>query len=273
MEFEECPIYLINLKEKENFLLRSLKELRKLELFDNIMIKEAVGKNDIKKIKHKYITQRANNNINNKFESLNILPTLGSIGCAISHMNCWKDIIKKKFNYAIICEDDIKVENIDNFKFNYYKSLNYIIQESPIFITFNSKIDFDYEYSEEISKVYTSFTGTSFYMINLKCCYELLKMFPITEQIDLEISKNYSIEKYFFKNRCLNYYDHISSVQYYFLELKELIEIFQKILPEEMIEKIYSYLPQKKYYTNKNVINYGYDYQINYGYNYNYNPN
>ena len=34
-------------------------------------------------------------------------------------MECWDEIIKYNYKYAIICEDDIKVENVEEFKYCY----------------------------------------------------------------------------------------------------------------------------------------------------------
>ena len=185
MNFIDCPIYVINLKENEKGLVRTLRELRKLDIFKNIQIVEAVNKEEAKECAYKYITHEAFKNITTNFESTNILPTWGAVGCAISHKNCWEDMLNKNFNLAIICEDDIKINDIEKFKYTYfdclYKTINY---ERSIFTTFNSIINSTY-----FGQINGSFTGTSFYMINKSCAKNLLKIFPITEQFDLEIGK------------------------------------------------------------------------------------
>ena len=255
----DCPIYIINLKENEKGLLRTLKELRKLDIFKNIIIHEATDRETAKKESHKLIKHEAYENINSQLQSTNILPTWGSVGCAASHKDCWEDIISKSYNLAIICEDDIKIN--DKIKFNYayyqslYKTYNY---NEPIFTTFNSSI-----HSTYYGQIEGKFTGTSFYMINFKCAVNLLKLFPIKQQIDLEIGKNkYDIRINIFnipsKVSTVSNYDHISSVQYYFIEKDFLIDCLKSKLPVEMIEKIHYYTVKKEDLIEPG--NYGYYY-------------
>ena len=66
MEKIDCPIFLINIKDKEDHLLKSIKEIRKLELFDNIILKEAIDREKAKLYQYKYITKHAFNNIEKK---------------------------------------------------------------------------------------------------------------------------------------------------------------------------------------------------------------
>ena len=242
-----CPIYLINLKENEKGLIRTLRELRKLDVFKNIQIVEAVNKEEAKKDACKYITHEAYDNITNNLKSTNTLPTWGAVGCALSHKNCWEDMISKNFNVAIICEDDIKINDKNKFKYAFYKSLYKTINYSQsILTTFNSIVNTTY-YGGLING---SFTGTSCYMINKKCAVNLLKIFPIKEQFDLEIGKKkYDIDVHIYnvtnKISSVTNYEHISSVQYYFIELEFLIECLRIKLPNEIIEKIYYYTPKK----------------------------
>jgi GR25 family glycosyltransferase involved in LPS biosynthesis len=263
------PIYIINLKDKETNLFRTLRELRKTNLFNDIIIKEAC---DIKKAKEecfKYITNKACNNINNNLTSLNILPTWGSVGCAISHISCWEDMISKNFNYAIICEDDIKINNINFFKFCYYEAINKIKHSDydNIFdiILFNAKLGASYSGYDDniINQVYSTFTNTSFYLLNLKAAYKLLKMLPITHQIDIEIAKNIfnlKLNIYNCTSSSITNYDHQSTVQYYFLKKDKLISLLKNILPVELIEKIYFFLPIKENLNDNNNSGYEYGY-------------
>ena len=258
----DCPIYIINLKENERGLLRTLRELRKLSIFNIIQTTEAVNKKKAKKYYHKYITFEAYENINNKLKSTNTLPTWGAVGCAISHKNCWQDMINKNFNLAIICEDDIKINDETKFKHTYYDALYKTYNdEFSRFTTFNSIPNTTY-HGGAINGI---FTGTSFYMINKKCAYNLLKIFPINEQLDLEIGKQkykININLYNISNKIssITNYDHISSVQYYFIKLPVLINCLKNRLPIEIIEKIHYFTPKKK-----DLILVG-----NYGYNFNY---
>lgn len=247
MNYIDCPIYVINLKENEKGLLRTIKELRKLDIFKNIQIVEAVNKEEAKEQAYKYISHEAYENITTDLISTNTLPTWGAVGCAISHKNCWEDMINKNFRCAIICEDDIKINDKKKIKYAYYETLYKTLNNTgSIFTTFNSITNSTY-----LGQLIGSFTGTSFYMINNNCAKNLLKIFPITEQFDLEIGKKkYDIGITIFnvtnKITSLTNYEHLSSVQYYFIELSFLLDCLRNKLPDELIEKIHYFTPKKK---------------------------
>ena len=247
MNYIDCPIYVINLKENEKGLLRTLRELRKLDIFNNIQIMEAVNRKNAKLNAYKYITHEAYQNIEVKLKSTDILPTWGAVGCAISHKNCWEDMINKNFRIAIICEDDIKISNIEKFKYAYYnclyKTLDY---KTSIFTTFNSKSNNTY-----FDRITGCFTGASFYMINQTCARNLLKIFPIKQQFDIELSSRryeigidiFNISSYV---SAITNYEHQSSVQYYFIELHLLLKCLKNKLPTEIIERIYFFSLKKE---------------------------
>jgi GR25 family glycosyltransferase involved in LPS biosynthesis len=252
MNNEICPVYIINLKEKNDFLIRTLNELRKTNLFDFISIKDAVDKEKAKDEHFKFITEKAYENINVKLNSLNVLPTWGSVGCAMSHLECWKDMINKNFNYAIICEDDIKINNVNKLKYCYYNSLKKIKSTIPTFISFCSEVETSYD-TNDIQSIFSSFTGTSCYMINLQAVISLVSLFPITKQIDIEIGGLNKLSKFFYKYSGVNNYNHNSSVQYYFLDFENFEKIFEQYLPYDILKIIYNYLPKKSDFNN----NYG----------------
>lgn len=129
--------------------------------------------------------------------------TIGAIGCAMSHMECWKMIIRQKTPRALILEDDIEVapgfrhrlntyssqipDNFDVLFLGYHPaSLKYINSipinsVEPIVVTSN--------------KVY----GLFGYIVSYEGAHKLMKMFPITQQIDTEMShafKKYNIKAY-----------------------------------------------------------------------------
>ena len=156
-------------------------------------------------------------------------------------------MINKNFRCAIICEDDIKINDKKKIKYAYYESLYKTLNNTgSIFTTFNSITNSTY-----LGQINGSFTGTSFYMINNNCARNLLKIFPITEQFDLEIGKKkYDIGINIFnvtnKISSLTNYEHLSSVQYYFIELSFLLDCLRNKLPGELIEKIHYFTPKKK---------------------------
>ena len=271
----DIPIYIINLKHRKKRLFLTLHELQKLDLFNNIIIHKATDKEKAKEEKFKYITKVANNNIENNLTSLNIIPTWGAVGCAISHINCWEDIKKKNFSYAIICEDDIKINDIESFKYSLNKAMRLINTNNPIFITFNSKTGVTNYIDDDLASITSHFTNTSFYMINCNAVDELLKILPLKFQIDLEIGmkiKTHNCKLYLLKNTGVTNYNHKSDSQYYFLTFNELFNIFSFNLPEEIINKIYNYLPTKESILKKSNYEYNFGYNLNnyYGYSYGY---
>ena len=258
-----CPVFIINLESKEDQLIRTIKELRQINIFNNIIIRTATDKIDAKYNPFEYISYKAFNNIKN-IKSFDILPTWGAVGCAISHYKCWQDILKSKLDYAIICEDDIKINDIKKFKFNYYQCIPLMKTNKALFISFNSEnsSSYNYPYTESCDKNNTlkhiigTFTGMSFYIINKLAIEKLLYLTPITYQIDIAISK-FSIpdlQLLFFDDNSLKNYTHTSTVQYYFITLNELMNILIKYLPEDLIKMIYSLLPNKQNIIEKSNI-------------------
>lgn len=149
----QIPIYLINLHNRPERLINSLKELRKINLSKNITRIEACTPEDAYKNQHLYLTLSAYNNIKDN-NSTTILPNYKALACAISHINTWKLIKNSRFNYAIIIEDDIEINDPELCKIQLNRT-NSVIQnimsddnnnkdiKKPIFITFNSLIEND----------------------------------------------------------------------------------------------------------------------------------
>jgi len=87
---------------------------------------------------------------NAKYEKGTIL-LKGEVGCALAHMNAYKEAIDREFDYAFIFEDDTEII-IEN-----YSKLFDIIQNAPVFDVFllthvfcfgyNTKIDTTFQYS------------------------------------------------------------------------------------------------------------------------------
>jgi len=275
----DIPIYIINLKHRKKRLFSTLNELQKLDLFNNIIIHKATTKEQAEKERFKYITQKANDNIEKKLTSLNIIPSWGAVACAISHFDCWKDIKEKCYQYAIICEDDIKIDNVDKLKYSLYKCLQLLKQNKPYFITLNSLTNAGPIYDENINYINGHFTNTSFYMINYNAVDELLKILPLTYQFDLEIGLKKDKHKCTLLNCThtgVNNYIYPSDIQYYFITENELSNTFQQVnnfLPPELVKKIFFFLPKRNELSSKLThYLYGYEYNINhlYGYNYGY---
>ena len=257
-ENNNCPIFILNLQSEKGKLIKTIDEIRKVNLFNNIIIRNAIPEDKAKENNFDFISYKAFNNITKNLESIDILPTWGAVGCAMSHFNCWKDMLNSNIPYGIICEDDIKINDIEKFKFNYFTSLNYVKKTKPAFISFNSVYNSSYG-NENLAKINSMFTGTSCYILNIGAIKKLLNIIPLTYQIDLAIgmiSNTLDIDCRIFNDNSIENYNHISSTQYYFIKLNDLKNILKNKLPIEIIIKIYSYLPSKKllkenfYYNN-----------------------
>ena len=210
MSIEDIPIYIINLKKEKERLNLVKKELKKIANFNNINVFEAIDSKKSEEIAHEYIDYAAYENIVYKLSSTKILPTWSSVGCAISHYQCW-DLIKKqyesnksKFNFGIIVEDDIKIENIKKALFKIYKIFNTFkrLKYDNLMVLFNCfknpnlNTDNDLEYNdntnnnytvhflEDIEKINNEFIGTHFYFINIEFIKILQKyILPIKFQL------------------------------------------------------------------------------------------
>jgi GR25 family glycosyltransferase involved in LPS biosynthesis len=274
----EIPVYLINLKNREDRLLNSLNELRKVNLTDKVIRKEACDSIRAKKLAHQFTTPKVKNNIEVNLKSTKIMPTWASLGCAISHYECWKDMINKNFNYSLILEDDIEITDPDKFLFSINDSIRIINQRSyvygediSLFISLNSKISNNKtQIKEDMYQFYNEFIGTSCYLINNKCAKLLSEILPFKYQLDIHIGRNISRLSYKHQSKYLAIYNSgisnkyfVSDVQYYFIELLELQKLFNNLLPIEIIENIYIYLPHQKnfnnFYDNDNYNLYSYE--------------
>jgi GR25 family glycosyltransferase involved in LPS biosynthesis len=131
-------------------------------------------------------------NIKNNSRKNHYELTKGSIGCYLSHMNIYKDIIKNNDPFALIFEDDNLIRINKN---DFWKILNNIdIPENTDILLFNSLI-FD-KYSNIKNNRYQQLKKINFflclnsYLITLNGAKKLLEnLFPITMQIDSVISR------------------------------------------------------------------------------------
>ena len=112
------------------------------------------------------------------------IPTMGAIGCTMSHYSLWKLCVNQQLPYIIIAEDDNVF--IDDFKsIDHEEISNAISKDAGLFIS--TTIYGDY---------IRVFTGTHFYIASKKACYELVEMcFPMDVQTDWYMSNMYTIGK------------------------------------------------------------------------------
>ena len=283
MSIYDIPIYIINLKTEKKRLHNVKKELKKIGDFKNINFFDAIDSDQAEKISFSYIDYVSYENITKKLLSTKILPTWSSVGCAISHYKCWELIHKNyeekkyEYNYGIIVEDDIIIEDIIKFKYKLHKVWHIFnrIDNDPILFLFDSvkNIFFDNtnsEYSdtnsenitnsyniEDIQIINNEFTNTHFYFININYIKNLLKyLLPIKFQIDIELGRHIFKLRNIINLPTFNLIDSgirqdktlISNVQYHFHEKIELYQLFESdtcYLPYELCDIIYDYLPKK----------------------------
>jgi len=130
--------------------------------------------------RNQIISQRTFNDIKLGRHEHSGVPTLGVIGCYLSHREVWKLIIKNNIDKCIVCEEDIHftkpLSNTNKFFIeNSIKEENTICL-SPNSISKNTKLKYD-------------FNGTQFYVLRKSTANTLLKYsLPIDIQVDFYIA-------------------------------------------------------------------------------------
>lgn len=132
--------------------------------------------------------------------------TKGGIGVALAHRNAYLNVLESQEEYVLILEDDIHMSD------NFTERLNEYLKEIPtfdiLFIGFH-QITIDENVNQNNrNKCYlipNNAWGLFGYIINKKAASDLLKIFPLTHQIDTEISKSFPNLNVF----CLKYENRI----------------------------------------------------------------
>ena len=140
-------IYCINLKIRPDRKEKMKKEFKKLRIKNVIWFDAVYGKTlDLNTIPNTTISPYAKQNL-----------TKNEIGCALSHIGIWKDIIKKGYRNALIFEDDI-VPREDMFK-RLKQTWNYLPKNWDVL--YLGKMDYKYINKKIINK-YFEYPGTPF---------------------------------------------------------------------------------------------------------------
>ena len=277
-------IFVINLKNKMYKFVNTLKFLQQLNLSQFVTRFEAYDKHYAKKHKFELIDPKVDENIKN-IKNTGIIPTWGAVGCAISHIELWKIISKKKNNsLTLVLEDDNMIYDSDKFLYNLNRAIHIHTSDleysdTPFFITFDSKCSITSKsFNLPFHNIHSDLRGTSCYLINSFCAsFFLRNIYPLYFQIDIKMGQllNKLNTTYGSSGICLLINDsgikqdkiHSSDVQYPFLKIKDLKLIFKYFnFPLKIIEKIYYHLPKEVDFYN-NI--YSYD-SSEYNYNYNY---
>ena len=190
---ENIPIFYINLDDnitRKNSIENTIKNLN----FKNYTRIPAINTKSFQNIIEfkDVICEKALNTLidNNrkKFRNNHYELTNGSIGCYLSHLKIYKEIINKNIPYALIFEDDCKVNNTSQ---NFWENINKMIipADADIFLLNCSTYDKG-EYFYENIKKHNFFIRLHCYIITLEGAKKALpKLLPITMQIDSKLSR------------------------------------------------------------------------------------
>jgi GR25 family glycosyltransferase involved in LPS biosynthesis len=180
----EIPLYYIAFKKNSD-----LEKHYKDHGFKNVSHFEAVNgrKMDIDKLlKDNIISIRSYDDLRADRTEHSGIPTLGAIGCSLSHYKLWKLCLERGYPYIIIVEEDNRMcgklseQNINSIR-------NIISKPKGIFLSVKPKHKYNMK---------KHFFGTHFYIISKDACEELVKdFFPIDVQVDWYISNKASTDR------------------------------------------------------------------------------
>lgn len=230
-------VFVINLHNRPERFFNTVENLKKCNLDQYVIRKEACTIERAKKEFSKYINQKAYNNILN-IKSTCIIPTWSAVACAISHYEIYEHIIKNKIKNAIIVEDDFEIEDLVKFNMFLDEGKNILKNNEDnlklIFLNYNgikkdTKFIYNYRYwgnvlysncdyttnknkTNEKEILDCPFVNTQFYMINNNMAIQLTsRLLPITYQIDLQIGKLLSD----IRIHCKNIWDNVSNIIFF----------------------------------------------------------
>ena len=201
-----------------------------------------------------------------------IIPNFKALACALSHIKCWKFLLKSQYYGCFIAEDDIIISKTHEFQFEIEKAKKIIKKISDkskdVIITFNSKqiklnssepgqyyspsnyTNFGV-YDDDVEVINNPLIGLHFYYISKGMAkYLVEKLDKITYQIDIEIgilsskSLNLNRNKLFinFKTDSLKQNNKFKTdIQYYIITENEVSNLLK--LPIDVSREIYQYIP------------------------------
>lgn len=170
------PLYYISFKQKPGLEI-ALKE----QGFTNIHHFKAIDgrKLNVEELKNKNaITIRTYNDLHTQRKEHSGIPSLGSIGCTLSHYELWKKCIKNNYKHIIIVEDDLIFPKKFTDSDISFISNTLSKSKSAFFATTIKK-----------ENTLIEMTLLHFCIISQDACKELVKYtFPIDVQTDFYIS-------------------------------------------------------------------------------------
>lgn len=184
-------VYLINLKRRPDRLTNFLEYYQKSDLNNVDITKfDAIdgSKLDISSIPLSELAIAELQQLETTgFRTKHYQLTKGAIGCYLSHVKIWENILKNNYNTVLIFEDDAKIPK--NLNHELHEQMKYVPNDWDIVLFgYICKKCLKYEKYIEVER----FMLTHCYMINKKAIIKIMNsetLFPITQQIDALMSE------------------------------------------------------------------------------------
>lgn len=189
-------IYIINLERAKERLEKIIRELEKLGgQFTNYTVFKAIdgktiSEDEIKKL----LTLDAQYSFYINAFNFDQIRSRGEVGCYLSHLGVWKDMIKNNYNNVIIIEDDV-FSNMTSKQINKnldFLPLDYDVAHLGWFSRYEGnylKKSTNWVIPIDNKKHFSMIYGTFSYMLSNKGARELIaNAIPINMQVDSYIS-------------------------------------------------------------------------------------
>lgn len=181
MKLDTCPIYFINLERRPDRYNVTVPLLKK-HGFNNITHLKAIDASKVNVLKyvHKDHIKPILDNQRTKHSQL----SKGAVGCTLSHLIIYKDILKKRIQHAIVFEDDVlPTRHISKIQV----SLDELPNDWDI-ILLGGIYDKNRLYNRYLCHVGRFYQTHAYIINNKKLEYLLQHGIPITYQIDSWLS-------------------------------------------------------------------------------------
>ena len=194
-KYEFDKIYLINLKRRPDRLHNFLEHYKKSDFKNETVIKfDAIdgSKLDVDSVSLSELAKAELQQLETTgFRTKHYQLTKGAIGCYLSHVKIWENVLKHKYENVLIFEDDAKIP--DNLNAKIHENMQFIPNDWDIVLLgYVCKKCRKYENYHEVER----FMLTHCYMINRNAIIKIMNsntLFPITQQIDALMSELSSI--------------------------------------------------------------------------------
>ena len=198
-------IYIINLERATERLEKVISELEKIGgQFSNYTVFKAIdgktiSEDEIKKL----LTLDAQYSFYINAFNYDQIRSRGEVGCYLSHLGVWKDMVKNNYNNVIILEDDV-FSNMTSQQINKnldYLPLDYDVAHLGWFSRYEGnylKKSTNWVVPVDNNKRFSMIYGTYSYMLSNKGAKELIaNAIPINMQVDSYISVYSSLNSSF----------------------------------------------------------------------------